>query len=309
MRTMYYTAYGLKIQSTVELPELLALNGAPSGGVDVQICCGSVPAALDNPVARGVFYQAQPGQFLLNLNNIARYFVVDGRTITIERAPAGQDDDLRVFLLGSVFAALLHQREMLVLHGSAIETSAGAVVFVGPSGAGKSTLAAAFARRGYPVLCDDVCAIKLDEQGVPMVYPAFPQLKLWADMLEQLEHEPGGLRRVRAQLEKFALPLAARFRSTPLPLAAVYGLGVHNRDHLQCEQLEQMKKFQLISNNTYRQHFLNGLGMRKTHFQQVAAVAKQTRIAQVIRPDHLCLLDELMELLITDAVNTETLSC
>jgi hypothetical protein len=43
-------------------------------------------------------------------------------------------------------------------HGSAVLTSAGALVVLGPSGAGKSSIAAALNRRGLPLLADDTCA-------------------------------------------------------------------------------------------------------------------------------------------------------
>ena len=45
-----------------------------------------------------------------------------------------------ILLVGSVLVACLQQRGVLTQHAGAIETEAGAVLFLGHSGAGKSTL-------------------------------------------------------------------------------------------------------------------------------------------------------------------------
>src|SRR5690606_97236 len=102
---------------------------------------------------------------LLQVDGVARYLVSGGRRITIDRDPAVEDDDVRLFLLGSVFGAMLHQRGDLVLHGSAIEWEGAAVVFMGFSGVGKSTTASAFRQRGHAVLTDDLCVVRPGADG------------------------------------------------------------------------------------------------------------------------------------------------
>src|SRR6185436_17962029 len=62
-------------------------------------------------------------------------------------------------LVRSVTGAVLQQRGLLPLHASALLLGAGAIALLGPSRAGKSTLAAALARRGHPVLADDVVPV------------------------------------------------------------------------------------------------------------------------------------------------------
>ena len=117
-----YIAYGLSIESEFEIPELA--SGA-DGEPDIAIRAGSVPETLEQPYARGVLYQAAAGRFLLNVPRIARYLVADGSSIVIQQAAGAVDVDVRVFLLGSVFGALLHQRGVLPLHGSAIAAPSG----------------------------------------------------------------------------------------------------------------------------------------------------------------------------------------
>ena len=213
MPIYHYLAYGLNIASDIECPELLPGNGAP----DVCVHYGRVPERLENPSMQGVLYQVTPDQFLLAIEHIGRYLAANGNEIVIDRAQEADDSDIRTFLFSSVFGALLYQRGFLPLHASAIDTCHGAVAFAGPSGYGKSTLAAVFYQRGYRVLTDDICAISLDEQGIPIVTPAYAQLNLWADTLKQIAEPKECLRRTRRHLEKYRLSLHL-FSASPAAL-------------------------------------------------------------------------------------------
>jgi hypothetical protein len=144
---------------------------------------------------------------LLRVPAVARYLVANGQDIWIEPAPDSVEADVRLFLLGSAFGALLPQRHILPLHASAIQTTRGAVLFVGPSGHGKSTLLAALLQRGYAMLADDVTGITLDAAGGAIASPAFPCLRLRADAAAKLQHSYEGLRHVRAPLDKYQLPV------------------------------------------------------------------------------------------------------
>jgi hypothetical protein len=294
-----YTAYGLTIASEIACPMLRKLPTVPETA-DVQIRYGAVPADLEGAVAKGVLYQAKPNQFLLKLDKIAAFLISNGNEVLIERAPEATDDEVLLFLFGSAFGALLHQRGLLVLHASAVETERGAVLFVGHSGNGKSTLAAALRKRGYRILADDVCALALDAAGNPIVLPGFPQLKLWADTAKKLEHETGSLRRVRPQLEKFALPVEDGFVDEPRPLFAIYHLISQNTQEFKMEAVEDARKFQMILFNTYRGRFLDGLEMRREHFKLATAAGKAARVLRVTRPSAPFLLEELADMVEKD---------
>jgi len=290
-----YTAYGLQIASELPLPELLPSAAAAP---DVHIRYGAVPAELDNPVGQGVIYQARPGQLLLTLTGIANFLVSEGNAITIEPASESREEDIRLFLLGSSFGALLHQRGVLPLHGSAIETQYGAVVFVAHSGVGKSTLAAAFHQRGYRVLSDDICVITMDT-GKPVAHPSFPRLHLWEDVLDRLDQALPRLL-VRAKLEKYGVPLEAQFAVQSSPLYAVYELAVDTTPCVTVQPLAYMEKFEALINHTYRGQFVRGLGLRQRHFAQAATVANPVKMSRVTRPQKLFLLQELVQAVESD---------
>jgi len=287
-----YTAHGLEIHSELELPELVPVQPRQP---DVVISYGEAPVALSNPQDRGVLYQAQPCRFLLRLEGIANYLVTNGTTITIEPAPASDITELRVFLLGSAFGALLHQRRLVPLHGSAVATPWGAIVFVGDSGMGKSTLAAAFYQQGYRLLSDDVCVVRI-ESGVPVVYPAYPGLYLWTDMLKQLDADASP-RRKRPGLEKYWVPATQRFATNGVPLRAVFELTMTNTEELSLSPYAHGDKLAVLVNHTYRIRFLNGFGLRGEHFLQASLIAHQVPILQVRRPQEPVCLEALVALI------------
>src|SRR5262249_42847204 len=145
-----------------------------------------------------MWHEGTPGQLICHVAGVASMLVRDGNEIVIDRAPNSTDEDIRLFLLGSAFGALLHQRGVIVLHGSTIKINEdAAILFVGHSGMGKSTLAAVLHRRGYPWIGDDVCAITFGTDGTPFVAPAYPQTKLAPDALDHLGIDGSSLRPVR----------------------------------------------------------------------------------------------------------------
>ncbi len=64
-------------------------------------------------------------------------------------------------LVSVIVPLLLAERGDLVIHASAVDTGAGAVLFAGPSGRGKSTTVAALARAGLPTLAEDGLVVEL----------------------------------------------------------------------------------------------------------------------------------------------------
>jgi hypothetical protein len=292
-----FRAWGLNIASCMDLPEFLAGNG---GSPDVVVDYGAVPDSLDDVRAKGVRYQAAPGRFLLTVDGIARYLVTDGRKILIQKAAGAEDDAVRLFLQGSAFGALLHQRGVLPLHASAIRANGKAVLFCGISGAGKSTLAGAFFKRGYPVLADDICALSPDDDGIPMVLPGFPQIKLWADATMKLEEDVDGLRKVRQALEKYGFPIQEGFSSEPTPLDRVYILSTTNTDRFDLESVNGLEKFNALISNTYRFRFIEGLGNKPEHFNQCTAVGRHAEVRRVTRPGRGFRIEELMDIIEKD---------
>jgi hypothetical protein len=253
----------------------------------VTIRYGDVPDTLPSPKLRSARFQAAPGQLLLHVDRVARYLITEGREIVIDPARGACDEDVRTFLFGSPFAALLEQRGMLVLHASVIQVDDEYVPFLGVSAAGKSTIVAALVTRGYPCVSDDLCALSLTDDGEIYAACGYPQLHLWPDSLERLGIDANRLQRVRTCLEKRlwncpgpAWPGRARVRRLfeVIPSA-------HNDTPELVVRDDIPDRMQALRKHTYQPGFLRGLGLTIPHFKQVAAVAGRLPITRVIRPE------------------------
>lgn len=290
------SAYGLVIDSEIDLPEL---HPAPesSGAPDLHVRLGAVPeAGLPGGQQLGPFLWTTATDFWLQVPGVARFLVSAGREILIDPEPGIDEDSLRVFLLGSGFGALLFQRGYLVLHGNAIQIGNQCMVCVGHSGAGKSTLAASFLRRGHAILADDVVPVDSDCRALPGV----PRIKLWQDTAAHLDIDTGSLRRIRPQLEKFSLPVAAGFASAPLPVRWIYLLHAENRPDIRLEPIFGMDRFLPLRANTYRVSYLEGMGLSGQHLGLIGRLAAGIRLVRVTRPDHGFELDALTDHILAD---------
>lgn len=281
--THTYTVYGLSVRSDVELPELVPTPAAAGDVASVTVRLGEVPTALPGATARGVLYQSNDEAFLLDMRDVARYLVTSGDTIVIQPYDGVSAEDVRVFLLGSCFGALLHQRGLFVLHAAVFATHDGAVALAGNSGAGKSTLLGTFLQRGYPMMVDDVCAVQLVD-GVPYVLAGYPRTRLWSDALQRLGLTSDGLTRTRSQLDKFERSTPEAFQDRHLPLRHVFTLHPHNGDQVEVRALPPARRFATLLQHTYRRRFLKALGQSASHFRIATVVARDVPVSVVRRP-------------------------
>ncbi len=292
-------AYGLRIDSELELPELAPADpAADDGPADVRIVFGAVER--DGPAdgsarAIGPILWARPGALWLQVPGVAGFRVEDGERITVDPDPAADDDSLRLFLLGSALGALLWQRGATVLHGNAVQVGEGVLVCVGASGAGKSTLAAGFARRGHALLADDVVA--LDDAG--RVQPGLARVRLWQDMVAQLGIDSAQLRRVRPGLAKYTLPVLQPVPQ-PLPLRWLYLLEAGERAEPVVTPVEGLKRFALLRAHAYRPRFVEGMGLAAQQLQACGRIAASVHVARLERPRRGGDLDALIDRLLED---------
>lgn len=293
-----HKAYGLRIRSDLELPELKSLQ--PDEGrslAEVSVRLGILPN-LD-PLACPRFdlhTWANETSLRLSIPEVGSFLVRNGNEILIEPAPGIDEDSLRVFLVGSAFGALLMQRGLLVLHGNAIRVANHAMICCGDSGVGKSTLAAGFMLRDYAVLADDVVPVSSDAYAIPGVR----RIKLWRDAAERLGISTASLHRVSPDIDKLHLPLKGQEDVTPLKIRWIYFLNSGPVNQVKIDPIDGLERFQPLHDNTYRLPFVDGLKLRGKHLAQCAQLASQVHLARVTRPEASFDLDALIEGLLKD---------
>lgn len=292
-----YHFYGLSVGSDMALPELLPMSFSATTVPDVQIHQGNVAASgLEGGKALGPFLQTTQRQLWLTVPGVARFLIRDGHDIIYQPLENGDEDSIRVFMLGSCIGALLFQRGFLVLHGNAFEVEGHCVMCVGQSGAGKSTLAAEMMRRGQRIIADDVCPVDANGNAIP----GMPRIKLWQDSADKLKIDTSGLRRIRPLLEKFNYPLGHQYCDSPLPIKSIYILNSHNEPNFKIERINGMDKFGPLKQNTYRYGYLKGMDLSQQHLKQCSQLAAKIQLSRIQRPRGSFQLEELADFILDD---------
>jgi hypothetical protein len=291
-----YSAYGLGIHSALPLPELTPLAEA---NADVLIRTGTIdwlPPAREQMSYR---FDDAENRALLAWTNVARFLISGGNQIEIDAAPDADASLVRLPLLGSVFAVLLHQRDFLVLHASAIEIDGKAIAFVGPKGQGKSTIAAMLYARGHRLLADDLVVVTWDEHRRPSVLPGFPQFKLWPEAAaHSLGDDPEVLPRLAGGVSKCARPVTERFSQAPAPLAGIYALSSGSAANLK-DYSPQESVRQLIGNwylARFGEDLIKGPAPARL-LRELANLIREVPVFRLERPYQLGLLSSTADLI------------
>jgi hypothetical protein len=289
----FYNVSGLSVGSDVVLPGLNALAGG-CARPDVTIRQSPVPLTLENATASGATWQIAGPQFLLRIPDIARFLLTEGRDIVYEAEAGADEGDISIFVLGTVFGILLHQREQIVLHASAVNVNGKAVLFCGSSGAGKSTIAAALVQRGFRLVTDDVCAITITDAGGPMVHSDGRQLKLWAHSIESLDLAAQQGARVRNRLDKYYVePSGAS--TEPLPLGTVYSLREARPPNAAgIERPNVVDAALLLRRTAYRPLLVNRMGQKVNYFHAATAIANAAGIFHLTRPLNFAAMPDIL---------------
>ena len=269
-----WSLFGLTVRSQLPLP-FAAIRGGDGGEPDVLVRFGVLSAGTGRMEGCG------PDAIRFEAPGVGRFRISAGRDIVIDPAPGASERNLRLFLLGSAFGALLHQRGVLPLHANAVVLDGRAIAFMGASGSGKSTLAAWFQDRGRNVLADDVCAVTV-ERGIPYALPGVPRLRLWRDALERSGREPGRFEPSFDGRDKFDVPAPCPCAPVAAPLAALYVLE-NGEGEASIEPLRASQAVEALIAHTYRGSCVPLIGASVRHFAACLELARQVPVHLVRR--------------------------
>jgi hypothetical protein len=304
-----YSFYGLTLKSAVEIPALLAIpesttsrgTGGPAVYFDVGRPEWAVQAlAMDAeniPTWRSRESEEEPFRFALKAHGGGAFyqlmygdgtrFLVDSSAARVwgEPGPGLSYEDVFVYLVGPVAGFILRRRGHIALHASAICIGERAVALMGPAGAGKSTTAAALALRGWPVCCEDVCALE-EHGGVTTVLPGYPRICLWPDSVRLLFSNDDALPLIVAGWEKRYLALdgsRGKFAGRAAPLGVIYFLAPRSGDSsATCIRAFSQRQTALtMVQNTYMNWLLDRR-QRAAEFNVVASLVSTVPCFEVV---------------------------
>jgi hypothetical protein len=274
-----YRAFGLSIQSEIEISELESINEDIE--CDIKILFFNIHDYPDTINDSSVYY-GNPEKFIVNIKSVALYVVFKGYEIRVYHYVPFKLMEIKTFLLGSVFGALLHQRSTLVLHGSMIEFLGRGVCFTGPSGVGKSTLMLNFLLEGHSIFSDDVCPVLLEE-GYPWVVSSYPSAKIWEDALRTHHLSTSGLKSVMFEEKKYRYDIQQTFKTTSIKLNTVYILKPNFSDEISIHELFGSDKLISLIENTYRYIFVEAMNLKGLHFLLISQTINHIKVFEVNR--------------------------
>lgn len=291
-----YSAYGLTFSSALPMAGLLA-SGPEGATTNVEIALAPIanPSSADSTAIRCV--SASSSRVHLSWGSVGDLIVEGGHSISVVPAPDVSIDALGLFVAGAGLGVLLHQRGLLVLHGSGVQIGDRAVGFLGGKGWGKSTTAMALGQRGHSVVSDEHLAIRLNDDGQPVVLPGSSPVKLWADALSSLGGALNESIPVRVGLNKYyARPPAASGKSSTLHQLYLLDVG----EQLAIECVPPTKAFFGVVPHLYvcrfGTPFLQETGASES-FKQLSVLIGKIPVCRLVRPPDLTQLSEMARLI------------
>ncbi|MBW4612036.1 MAG: serine kinase [Desmonostoc vinosum HA7617-LM4] len=296
----FYQAYGLDICSVLPLPELQSSTQIEA---DIVIRYGEINWSLPTPTPSWNYFHLDGESAYLYWEVVGKFLVRSGKEIIIDPLPNVEESVMRLPLLGAVLGMLLHQRQFLVLHGSAVAVDGNAVVFLGRSGQGKSTMAATLYGRGHKLIADDVAAVNVDSIAEPVLLPGFPRIKLWPDAATAaLGDDPQSLRKIHPEVEKRDRPTVDNFLQSSLTLKRIYVLSVGST--VQIKPLQPTEAVTQLIANSYIPMLIGKKFIQSAkaplHLHQCTNLAKSLPLYNLERPRSLDLLPDVASLVETD---------
>ncbi|MFD0959270.1 aldolase [Paenibacillus chungangensis] len=312
MNQKIYQAFGLLIASEIVLTGEETLLGE-AREADASIEWGDLSEMWAKLSPSEERYVIRDDFVLLHMPHTAIYLIQDGCRIIVSPIGTPPPERIRLYLDGYCMGALLLQRGILPLHGTAVVIKGKAYGIVGRSGAGKSTLAKAFLDHGYAFLTDDVIPVRLrPEGGEAEVLPALPEQKLWQESLQQLglggrSFPPIYEREIKqddvmtSKKTKYKIPVEP-FHKGALPLGGLFELVKSDQmdGSAALVPVSKVEQLHIVMRHTFNRELIHPLGLLEWHFRTASSLAGMTNVQVLQRSRTVFTVQELLRLIISE---------
>jgi hypothetical protein len=229
----------------------------------------------------------------------------DGRTIKYRRLRNATSESLTTYLLGQVLSFSLLSYGCDPLHATAVVIDGEAVAFLGNCGYGKSTLGAAFVARGFPILTDDVLALRA-RNGRWMAHAGPQRVKLFPSVARKvLTRSTGDV--LNPDTSKLVLPLRnGEAASRTVPVKALYVLSDPKRrrsakgSRVHIAQLRGPAAFLALTRSAFNL-IQTDRPRLANHFTTAARLAAEVPLKRLVYPRRFDALDTVCNAVLQDA--------
>ncbi len=266
---------------------------------DVTIELTSVKMEVETALYDDGFYRLNQTEFSMDVPGVGWFYAANGNHINAVLDPEATKPAVELYLNGSAYGAILHQRQLLPLHGSSFVLNGKGIMLCGESGAGKSSLTAAFCKDGCAFLTDDVSPIVFNNNK-PHILPLSDRIKLWQDSLDQLHYDEKQLTEIWQDYSKYYLPVTAKSADAHV-LDLIFIIEKHEDSQVIIEEVHGMDKFQLLRNEIYRWEYLQGMKETEANYlHKIINLNMQVRVFKICRPQNIQIQD--MKKALTDFI-------
>lgn len=292
-----YKVYGLKVDSYIEIPELLLREREEDLNDIVTIYFGQVTSEIREKVNKGEVRSIKKDSFWQFYERVGIIWIMQGKNVIVDPIENYNKELLKNTIISNTLGFLLLQRERIAIHGSTVVIDKGAVVITGACGAGKSTLTLELEKMGNKFLSDDIVAVDPNDNN--SVELGFPYHKLCEDVVDKLNIERSALSSCKGAYEtKYIVADKENFSFEKAPIKVIYEVEASAVEELEIIELHSTEKLQRLLRNIYRVDLISSSGgFSSTYFKEYVKLTKEIKYFKITRPRHKDTLQEIVNLI------------
>lgn len=283
----YYQAYGIQIISTIVLPALFSTEQ----NVTVQpiiVVEGKIPELLQNtPIFQNANTIYNEQEFSFEVPGVARYYVANGVSVTIEPI-SGNMEEVLLYFYSNCFAFILFQRSIFPFHVSGVFIDERQVLLLAAaSGTGKSTTAIKLKELGYTIFTDDTAAIFVENKQT-YALASYPIIRLKKDSINYQDAVPLSDQfplRGEQESEKFGFYFHKHFYPSKAKVAGIVFLENNGTD-ISIKRLKHTECIPLLSKSIYRKRWLYGLNKEALKYKLLTEICQTVPAFKASRPEN-----------------------